>query len=594
MKKRNLVLGMVAFMVGGLSLTACDPVKKQEGTILTINNGSEVAQGITVDDIFNKYITKSTGISTYYNAISEVIIRASIKETPEITRDAKQRVSQAKDEARSNAKTNATNYDDELDKILQSNGVANLDELQDSFVYEKLKEKARNDYFDDNGGKGTFGLLKEYINQKVPYHISHILINVSASSTDSGYKGQITESETTKLVGAVKRLARGNETFGSVAQSLSGDSSSAANFGEGDIVTVDTGYVNEFKLGLYAFDSIFNGKASNVDETRLNSIHMPTNAKDYFSSKKASKDYKIDFQEILDMEKVASKEKLPTGENININNNDATYYPRNIYFNNLFNSHQVSLITTKNKVINGVEQKAFKNATDVPALAGLLEDGEYALCTTSASNPQPILVVRSGSGDGDSGYQGIFFIVAEKSGLIESTDSLTNYYDYTKKAEDYDKDIGTTYVNFNRQENKDYRQRASKIETAVKNYDSLIDSSIFTYYLEKGKTELNLKINDEIKVEVPKYVNGVRDGYEYLTLENAINQYLINTRLYNEYTKQNSMEKTWNEFVDSLQVIDQNRENRLLSISCAKAINAATSKEEIDNLIKGGACSVTK
>lgn len=591
MKKRNLVLGMVAFMVGGLSLTACDPVKKQEGTILTINNGSEIAHGITVDDIFNKYITKSTGISTYYNAISEVIIRASIKETPEITTDAKQRVNQAKDDAKSNASTNGTKYDDELDKILQSKGVETLKELQDLYVYEKLKEKARNDYFDQNGGKGTFGLLKEYINQKVPYHISHILINVSASSTDSGYKGQITESEATKLIGTIKRLARGNETFGSVAQSLSGDSSSAEKFGEGDIVTVDTGYVNEFKLGLYAFDSIFNGKASNVDETRLESIHMTDNAKNYFTAKKTSKDYKIDFQEILDMEKVASKEKLPTGESIDINNNDATYYPRNIYFNNLFNSHQVSLITTKNKVVNGIEQKAFKNATEVPALAGLLDDGEYALC----SGTNPILVVRSGSGDGDSGYQGIFFIVAEKSGLIENTETLTTYYDYTKTVEEYSKSIGTMYVNFNQQENKDYRQRASKIESAVKNYDSLIDSSIFTYYLEKGKTELNLKINDEIKVEVPKYVNGKRDGVEYLTLENAINQYLINTRLYNEYTKQNSMEKTWNEFVDSLQVIDQNRENRLLSIGCAKAINAATSKEDINNLTKkGGACSVTK
>ncbi len=591
MKKRNLVLGMVAFMVGGLSLTACDHVKKQEGTILTINNGSEIAHGITVDDIFNKYITKSTGISTYYNAISEVIIRASIKETPEITTDAKQRVNQAKDDAKSNASTNGTKYDDELDKILQSKGVETLKELQDLYVYEKLKEKARNDYFDQNGGKGTFGLLKEYINQKVPYHISHILINVSASSTDSGYKGQITESEATKLIGTIKRLARGNETFGSVAQSLSGDSSSAEKFGEGDIVTVDTGYVNEFKLGLYAFDSIFNGKASNVDETRLESIHMTDNAKNYFTAKKTSKDYKIDFQEILDMEKVASKEKLPTGESIDINNNDATYYPRNIYFNNLFNSHQVSLITTKNKVVNGIEQKAFKNATEVPALAGLLDDGEYALC----SGTNPILVVRSGSGDGDSGYQGIFFIVAEKSGLIENTETLTTYYDYTKTVEEYSKSIGTMYVNFNQQENKDYRQRASKIESAVKNYDSLIDSSIFTYYLEKGKTELNLKINDEIKVEVPKYVNGKRDGVEYLTLENAINQYLINTRMYKEYTTQNSMEKTWNEFVDSLQIIDQNRENRLLSIDCAKSINAATSKEDINNLTKkGGACSVTK
>lgn len=587
MKKRNLVLGMVAFMVGGLSLTACDPVKKEKGTILTINNGSEVAHGITVDDIFNKYITKSTGISTYYNAISEVIIRASIEETPEITKNAKQRVNEKKDEANSNAKTNGTSYNDELDKILESNGVEDLDELQDLFVYEKLKEKARDSYFDNDGGKGEFGLLKEYITQKVPYHVSHILINVSAASTDKGYKGQITESETTKLIGTIKRLARGNETFGSVAQSLSGDSSSAANFGEGDIVTVDTGYVNEFKLGLYAFDAIFNSKEK--DANRLESIHMTDTATNYFTTKKNEKAYKIDFQEILDMEKVASKEKLGTGETIK--DGDAFYYPRNIYFNSLFNSHQVSLITTKNKVVNGVEQKAFKSAEEVPALAGLLDDGEYALC----SGTNPILVVRSGSGDGDSGYQGIFFIVAEKSGLTESTDSLKDYYNYKLSVNDYNQNIGTMYVNFNKQENNEYRKRASTVETAVKNYDSLIDSSIFQYYLNEGKTKFNLKINEDIKVEVPKYVNGKRDGVEYLSLEDAINQYLANTRSYNEYSSQNSMEKTWNEFVESLQVIDQSREDRMLSIGCAKAINSASSKEEIDNLTKeGGVCSATK
>ena len=316
---------------------------------------------------------------------------------------------------------------------------------------------------------------------------------------------------------------------------------------------------------------------------------MTNTATNYFTTKKNEKAYKIDFQEILDMEKVASKEKLGTGEAIK--DGDAFYYPRNIYFNSLFNSHQVSLITTKNKVVNGVEQKAFKSAEEVPALAGLLDDGEYALC----SGTNPILVVRSGSGDGDSGYQGIFFIVAEKSGLTESTNSLKDYYNYKLSVNDYNQNIGTMYVNFNKQENNEYRKRASTVETAVKNYDSLIDSSIFQYYLNEGKTKFNLKINEDIKVEVPKYVNGKRDGVEYLSLEDAINQYLANTRSYNEYSSQNSMEKTWNEFVESLQVIDQSRENRMLSIGCAKAINSASSKEEIDNLTKeGGVCSATK
>lgn len=571
MKKRNFVLGMVAFMVGGLSLTACDPVQKKEGTILTVNNGSEVAKGITVDDIFNKYMTKSSGISAYYNAICEVVIRASIKETEDITRNAEQRVNEKKDEAHSNARTNGTTYDVELDKILESNGVDNIDELKDLFVYERLKDKAQDEYFDNKEGNGKFELLEKYINEKVPYHVRHILINVSAASTDQGYKGQITESETTKLVAAVNRLAKGNETFGSVAQSLSGDTSSASNLGEGPIVTIDTEYVNEFQLGLYTFDAIYNSQQK--DATRLESINMSSKANEYFNSQSITK---ISYEEIQKMRDVASVTKDNLGNLVN--DGDANYYPRNIYFNHLFNSHQIALITTTNPGTNA----GFKNKTDVPALQNVLADGEYALC----SGTKPILVVRSGSGDGESGYQGIFFIVAEKAGLTESTQSLKDYYNYKKSIKDYGKD---TYVGFNQQEDNEYKRRANTIETAVEQFDNLLDTSIFEYYyneINNGK----FKINNEIKVSVPTYVDGVRQEVE-LTLEDAIKQYIANTREYYDYTNKNSMNRKWDEFVEKLQLIDQMRENRLISMTCATEFSNAN---ESSLYRDGGVCSVVK
>lgn len=578
MKKRNLVLSLVAFMAGGLALTACDPVKKNEGTILTVNNGSEVAKGITVDDIFNKYITKSSGISAYYNAICEVIVRASIKETEAITNQAKLEVNRDKDKAKSNSKTNGTSYDDELDKIFESKGVKNLEELEDYYVYDKLKEKSREEYFDKKEGNGKFELLGDYINKMVPYHVSHILINVSASATDQGYKGQITEDETTKLVGAIKRLAKGNETFGSVAQSLSGDTGSAEKFGEGGLVTLDTSYVNEFKLGLYTFDAIYNSQAKAESTKRVN---MTETASTYFEAKKenTAAALKIPFEQILEMESVASKTKDDLG-NV-VNDGDANYYPRNIYFNNLFNSHQVSLITTKNPGTN----KGFKNATDVPALSNMLEPGEYALC----SGNKPILVVRSGSGNNsDGGYQGVFFIVAEKSGLTENTADLKKYYDYKKSIEDYSNNIGSTYVNFNVQENSEYRARANIIKNAVESFDKLIDTSIFEFYWNSNPGKF--KINDEIKVTVPTYENGERKEVT-LTLEEAIFQYIRNTREYNEYNDERNMNKTWNEFVENLQQIDQMRENRLVSMDCATNFGNASSSELFE---KGGACSVVK
>ena len=565
MKKRNLAISLIALMIGGMTLTSCDPVSKKPGAILTINNGSENAKEIDVDAIFDKYITKSNGITSYYNAICEVVIRARIPVTEEIKNAAERSVNQQKDKAKSNAETNGTKYNDELDAILESNGVDNLDELKDKFIYEQLKTKARENYFAEKDNENAtneserYLLLKDYIDTKVPYHISHMLINVSASDSDAGYKGQITEQEARNLTAAIKRLARG-DSFGSVAQSLSGDTSSAQNFGEGDIVTLDTSYVNEFKLGVYAFDKIYNSNKNKVSEDRISRIAMSDEAEGFYSTH-AEID-KIPYSEVMVMDSLVD---VTDAHGLKVNDDDPNYYPRNIFFNNYFNSHRIALITATAE--EAEKLPGFVAPSEENGLLGLINENERALTTTTG---KPILVVRSGSGDS---YQGIFFIVIEKSGLTEGSVDLANYYDYKQNASWYNDHIGTTYVGFNEKENTEYNKRKEKIKTAVESYDRLLDTSIFEYYFD---TEM-FTYNNEIK-------------FGDLTLEEAINMYIQNTRAYYEYSDRNTMEQTWTEFIEKLEYIESN-EARRKPLVCALKYTEAKDAPEYK---EGGDCYVEK
>ena len=95
---------------------------------------------------------------------------------------------------------------------------------------------------------------------------------------------------------------------------------------------------------------------------------------------------------------------------------------------------------------------------------------------------RPILVTRSGSGSGDSdsGYQGIFFIIAQRSPFVKSSDqsvsdlltSLDAYWTMDVPASNADVSKMNTYVTYIKGTNEDYEKRAELIETNVKGFDS--------------------------------------------------------------------------------------------------------------------------
>lgn len=249
---------------------------KSDKVVVTID-GTEY----TTEDLFGQLATSNaTGVAAYYNAISEVIVRnatRSYAESTELKKAVDASVDQLKEEAHNNADANGTSYKKEWNAILENKGVESEKELIEQLTYNELQSHLQDEYYDLNSDE----LLEDYLNEMLPYHVRHILVKVSASAGTLA-RGTITQSEALKLASVVRRMANLNEdgtvkktteTFGEVAFQASEDTGSASLYGNLDVMTTSTSFVNEFKLGIYAYESLFAHKMQivvlNISLTQL-------------------------------------------------------------------------------------------------------------------------------------------------------------------------------------------------------------------------------------------------------------------------------------------------------------------------------------
>ena len=210
MNKKKLSIGLVSSLIAVLALAACNEVTTKENAIVTFKDSAGKEVTVLTNDIYDKYRESSDGISKFYNAILESIIRHEFdsssttiykKSKEKILSEAKGNVTGAQQEAEQNRKTNGTTYDEEWQKILDSHGCKDADELLEYFKYEIEKEEIEDKYFVDN--KET--LTKEYIGvddqgeavqtqgsvkSSYPFHVRHVLVKV-AEGASSFYDGTI-------------------------------------------------------------------------------------------------------------------------------------------------------------------------------------------------------------------------------------------------------------------------------------------------------------------------------------------------------------------------------------------------------------------
>ncbi|MEG0978028.1 MAG: peptidylprolyl isomerase [Bacilli bacterium] len=557
-----------------LGLSSCNEFNEKGNFVVSFNGADGSAISVTADDIMKRYENTLEGVEAYYNAVYEVVLRYEMNQPVRSAKKdslvnlAKTKVDDEKNKAQKNAETNKKSYDEELDILLKSHSVKTLAQLQAKFEIEQFKTYLEDDFYDTNleslltgttltvGGKKVE--LASYLNDVLPYHVKHILVKTSATNAEYA-RSAITKDEAVKLSGAVTRLAKenNNETFGTIAKSLpSDDEGSANNYGDLGIMSKNTSFVNEFKLGVYTYDSLFNTQVSAEDKAKLGLTSEAKLAKEKESLTKLGLG-EIPYGAALDLSTYASKEKDQNGALVNDNN--AAYYPRNIIWNMYFNKHNVSVITPKD--VNLETGVLVDNAgyAALPGFKTVAQLGDKEVLCDEKGNP--ILAVRAGTSD----YQGIHFIVVERSALVETTtgdngSTLKEYYTtlmpgeakFPKKADGKDKVV---YVNYLVDNAQTYLNRSKALKDEIKAADKAIDTKMYQYFFNKTGAAIK---DTEMSKKIDQYISSKIEGSAIET--------------------DNAYFKTWKEYTDMLGR-QENARTRVIPTVCAAKFSDSTDAE---------------
>ena len=669
----------------------------------------------------------------YFSTASSILAQIVTPRTDTMVASVDSEMAQQEQTWKSSASTNGTSYKEEMQKTLDSEGVLDEDALRNKKIAAKQvdanKEQYNTDQFgtsqEDKDKKYYYHIsedyTKKYVDTMHPYHVSHILVKVDAASGGEGtYNGKISADNATKLGDVVKSLVSTTSNFAQTAYQFSDDGSSA-NYGDlfagdsGTVLDTSTSYVNEFKLGLYAYETYFNQNSTSSDKVK-EALRVPHGDVNKTVADKISgtsfaqgKAYGIPVSIALEMAQVYDQTKSDSGY-ITVSENKydigESLYPRNVLFNNYFNNHALSFLyddrneyayrfsgelidlmkslkysdakiaevenlrtsydgdadkdhASKNLITGLASFKATLSTKETNDLKKRFTAYEKILRTlgidattgdesssstfaanrfsaeqTSVSNnlevfdynageengyvrslgegkkilyadddhKQPILVTRAGSGSGDSGYQGIHFIIVNNDPFgtgSADNDKSTNSGDYTYRyyrvnsiddtkeesdgttayTSDYAKNPSiVNYLKGNLKDNKGtsdatYSNRIQKVKSTIEGFDSNSEIKIFNSNLQKfrekfeGKEFLSLNGN-----------NGVIDE----TTSALIQNYISTTEDSSVRSKEETLDSSWESYINTTLVYEDMQPQRVIPTSAVGYFQGGYITEEME------------
>ena len=653
MKKSKLSIGLVTSFIASMALSACGAkVTKDKDNIVTFKGYSDEELAIRIDDIYDDYMKSSTGIAKYYDQVMEVLIRHAFEKNKtgdsskylggikknynQILNEAKESVKTAKKTAKENADTNGTDYKTEWQSVLSEKGVKDEEELLQYYIYQLEKEGIEDWYYDQHENE----LRKEYIgvnadgskvaskvSSRFPYHVRHILIKVE-DGANNYVRGTISADQAKLISSTVELLAEGVMTFGEVAQKKSEDTS-ADTFGDVGVMTntISSGkleMVNEFQLGVYAYDAIKKNytktgaaevnKGLGLEGTEVKGGDASKTVQKYFGDATTGRGIvEIPYSVFKELGLVAELENnYDTG--LQVEDGKAAIYPRNLLWNRYLNNHSIFVITNGARETNADITGTARDTYDVtePSVAsnkyltsdtivsqgkttniaydslkgfsagvtGFNGTGEKVLCASETKDgvttvdPNKVIIgVRS--------QFGIHLMIVEKSAYdYDATVGLEQYYT-TDVATVDNKDV-KTYINFidySNQKSK-YSERAETLKSKIKGFDSTYD---YRLYEELKDGEGVNKENEKTKA-----------------VFDLIDEYIKVQRNKNKDEQDEGLSEVWQTYIELLKTQDYYRGvngasnmDRILPEGCKIAFTENTlteaQKEEFE---EGGRCYV--
>ena len=561
MKKSKLSITLVTSFIAAMALTACNEVTASKEALVTFTPyGSKEAISLITDDVYQAYRGTSSGVTKFYDKILEVLIRYEFKENnfdkgelkySEIETWAKNQVQEQKDKAKANAKSNGTKYDDEWKSILDSNNVDDAEGLKEHFIYDKEKEVITNWYADNTDNaealKNDFlgidangAKVESKVKAAMPYHIRHILVKVdeAGNAQEKFYKGTISEAQAKLLADTVSTLASGKYTFSQVASMYSEDGSASSGGDVGIMTNAATsgslGMVNEFQLGLYAYDNLYDsanasdGAAADIKE----GLGITDDVKAALPANAVEVPYEA-FVKIGDAAKVVADK-----EGNKLANGSTSVYPRNILWNKYLNLHNVFVI--KNAKVGASKFGATDAADEFDNLCG---SGEYdaSLKNFNADgylcdeNGNVIIGVRS--------QYGIHFMIIEES-MYDYADLATYYSTKLPGDEGYSADSYVGYIVS--QSKEDYKKRADDVKSKITSFDATYDYRLYQY------------LNTQVTVKF----SGAAEG-----LGEEIDAYIAKTQENNAFKQEDGLNKVWRTYTELLGAQEADRDRMFNTVN---------------------------
>ena len=360
---------------------------------------------------------------------------------------------------------------------------------------------------------------------------------------------------------------------------------------------LDTSFINEFKLGLYTFDALYNEdiREGNADFDSLSEkFLMPSDVEEEL---KAVGPTYIPYEAVVmlnEYKDIDSYKDPATGQELTVNEGKASYYPRNIIFNKYFNSHNISFIVNQKVDSSDPTYEYALTDTGVMVKSDLDENGNYAIGqdayfaegSNEAAHFQqingldypvlcdekgnPIVVSRS-----ETGNAGIHFVVIEKSPLENQATAevkLNEYYAPVNPLEQNGQDANGNYY-YNEEFPTDNNGKplptyVNSIQTTVEGYNERIygnsDGGV-TGIGEKYETYTGTQKEYQLFEWVTEGNFRAQDD----SIQAKVDQYITQKMLSAQQTSDQNLIDSWNAYSTTLMDQERNRQIGLIPETCA-------------------------
>ena len=397
----------------------------------------------TADDLFGDMLNTKEGAEQAFEQVLRVLVNQIVPRShPFVVFQVDSQYDEFVQRVKEEAEQRGVDYQELIDVSLAEEGYESIEEFKNDLAINFQLELAKRDFWDEHKEEYFLG----HIQDRLQFYLRHILVSVPSGNNTDLFFTNISSNNARALYDVFK-LIEGGSTFSSAANILSDDPGSAEKGGAYKM-DITTEFVNEFRIGVVAFDAFSRGV--NFGDIKGISPEMAVEMERIYGSgfNAIPASYFHEIYERRDDTRLLTDTEM-TGHPFSVTDRNNITIPRNVIFNSVFNNSGISMIYYDLEVEGDYPENTCE--FDFVKGEGGVPETRRVLCDQDGN---PIFMTR--------GSHGVHFLVIEHSPFdLEET---ANFFSFDRNAEH------ETYINLFNPSVSERNQRLQELEQLAENY----------------------------------------------------------------------------------------------------------------------------